>query len=109
MGDGWHPTGLLPEELAGKVEYLNTQVEAAARSTSEITISIRLELDVLDGTAAETQGPMIGPPDHLLRSIEAYAKLGVQELVTPVSTSDVDHVHRAMEAFATKVMPRAAE
>ena len=107
LGDGWHPTGLLPEELAGKVEYLNSEVKAAGRSTSDITISVRLELDVLDGTSAGRQGPMIGPPDHLLRNIEAYAKLGVQEIVTPVSTSDVGHVHKSMEAFATKVMPRA--
>ena len=109
VGDGWHPTGLLPEELAGRVDYLNTQVVAAGRSPSDITISVRLELDVLEGSSAVPLGPMIGPPDHLLRSIEAYAKLGVQEIVTPVSTAAVDHIHRAMEAFATKVMPRAGE
>ena len=109
LGDGWHPTGLTPQELAGKVEYLESQVKAAGRSMSDITISVRQELDVLDSPSAEGQGSMIGAPDQLLSNIEAYASSGVQEIVTPVSTSDVAHVHRVMEAFATKVMPRARD
>ena len=107
LGDGWHPTDLTPEELAVKLEYLRSQVSAAGRSMSDITISVRLELDVLDSPTAQQRGPMIGVPDHLLSSIEAYASLGVREIITPVSTSDADHVRRVMDTFAAKVMPRA--
>ena len=49
---------------------------------------------------------MVGTPDQLLRAIEAYANVGVSEIVLSVNTSDVDRIHRVMEAFVEKVMPR---
>ena len=50
---------------------------------------------------------MIGTPDKLLETMEAYEKVGVSEIVLSVNTFDVDRIHRVMEVFAEKVMPRS--
>jgi hypothetical protein len=78
----------------------------AGRSMSEIALSARVEMDVLETTATEPAGPMIGTPDQILVSIDRYAALGLTELVLSVSTADVDQIQRAMDAFASRVIPR---
>ena len=107
LAQGWHPSGLSPAELASRVDYLRAEAEAVGRALSDITLSVRLELDVLPSPEAEQKGPMIGTPDQLLRSIEAYANIGVQEMVLSVNTDDMERVHRVMETFASRVMRRA--
>ena len=107
MGDGWHPTGLSPDELAGHLKYLKSQMEAAERAMSEVIISVRTELDVLSSPVADAQGPMVGTADQLLRTIEAYRSLGVKEMVFSVSTADLKRQYAVMETFAEKVMPSA--
>ena len=73
---------------------------------SDIVISTRCELDVLDFAQAERRGEMVGTPDQLLHTIESYAHVGVSEMILSVSTDDVERIHRVMEDFAEKVMPR---
>ena len=107
MGDGWQPTRAALEELPGRIQELKVQVEAAGRSMAEITLSVRTELDVGDSPVAEQRGPMEGTPDQLLRSIESYAELGVTDMALAVSSWDVERIHRQMDAFAERVMPRA--
>ena len=107
LGDGWHPAGLSPAELAQRLEYLTTQLDLAGRALSGITLSVRTELDVLPSAQLGREGSMIGPPDSLLSTIEVYSDAGVREMVFAVSTGDVDRIHRVMDAFAEKVMPHA--
>lgn len=108
MGDGWHADGLSPQDMTGRTEKLKTEVAAAGRSMSDITLSIRQSLDIVASPADDRQGPMVGTPDQILSTIEAYAALGVSEIVLGVSSRDTDRIYGVMEAFATKVMPRAS-
>ena len=106
LGDGWHPVGLSPDELAGPIDALKARLENAGRGLSEIALSVRLELDVREAGLADGSGPMVGTADELVRSVESYRSRGVDEMVFSVSTADVEHVRGVMEAFATQVMPR---
>lgn len=108
MGDGWHADGLSPQDMASRTEQLKTHVAAAGRSMSDITLSIRQALDIRASPADDQQGPMVGTPDQILSTIGAYADLGVSEIVLGVSSHDADRIYRVMEAFSTKVMPRAS-
>ena len=107
LGDGWHPTDLSPEQMAGGVDYLKAQLDLNGRSLSEMALSIRLELEVTGPDDTAGQGPMIGTPERLLESVEAYRRVGVEEIVLSVSTADVDRIRRVVEAFATRVISRA--
>ena len=109
LGDGWHPTAISPDELRPRLGYLQSQLDRAGRSMSEITLSVRCELDVLDVATDEQPGAMVGTADQLLSSIESYAQLGVGEIVLSMGTWDASRIYRAMEVFAAKVMHRARE
>ena len=106
LGDGWHPNPSTVAEVADLVGYLNDRVEAAGRSMSDVTLSVRCELDVLDSTATEQRAPMIGTPDQLLAAIDSFASLGVSDIVFTVSSGEGDRVRGIMERFADKVMPQ---
>ena len=107
LGDGWHPNPSTVDEVADLVGYLEGRVKAAGRSMSDVTLSVRCELDVLDSAAAEQRAPMIGTPDQLLATIDSFARLGVSEIVFSVSSGEGSRVHGIMERFADRVMPRA--
>ena len=106
LGDGWHPVGLSPDELAGPIDALKARLENAGRGLSEIALSVRLELGVREAGLTDGSGPMVGTADELVRSVESYRSRGVDEMVFSVSTADVERVRGVMEAFATQVMPR---
>lgn len=107
LGDGWHPTDLSPEQMAAGLDYMRARLDSSGRNPSKVALSVRLELDVTGPDDVVGRGPMIGPPERLLESAEAYGRVGVEEMVLSVSTNDVDRIRRVMEAFATDVMPRA--
>ncbi len=106
LGDGWHPNGITPVGLDGPLGYLRQRLEAEGRKLSDIQLSVRSELSVLDSSDSSAAGPMVGTPDELVGAIEDYAGKGVSEMVFQVSTDDVPRIHRTMESFAGKVMPR---
>ena len=106
--DGWHPTGLTPDEMANRLDYLKAQVESAGRAMEEISLSARAELDVRDSPLGDKAGPMEGAPDELVEAIEAYAEIGVEEMVFSVGTPDPKRILSVMDAFASSVMPRVA-
>ena len=78
---------------------------AAGRDLSDLTISVRSEVRVLD-SAPDSDDPFVGTPDQILRSIEAFEKIGVEEIMLQVSSPDPSDADTVMETFAEKVMSR---
>ena len=107
LGDGWHPIAMSPERLAERAGYLRARLDEAARNPADVAISVRVEMDVLSA-GAEQRGLMEGSPDHLLDTIDTYARSGVSEMALMVSTDEMPGIERVMEAFSTQVMPRAS-
>ena len=107
LGDGWHPIAMSPERLAERAGYLRARLDEAARNPADVAISVRVEMDVLSA-GAEQRGLMEGSPDHLLDTIDTYARSGVSEMALMVSTDEMPRIERVMEAFSTQVMPRAS-
>ena len=80
-------------------------MEADGRNMSEITLSVRVELEIVDSPQTGRRSPMTGTPEQLVSAIEAYAEVGVSEVVLSVGTADVDRIRRSMDGFAEAVMP----
>ena len=106
LGDGWHPNGGTVSQLGDRFDALKTMCAEFDRDPGEVSLVVRGELDVLDTPSEDPSTPMIGTPDQLLRSIEAYESIGVSEIVLQVGTDDVDHIRRVQESFAEQVLPR---
>ena len=106
LGDGWHPNGGAVSDLGDRFDAVKTMCAEFDRDPNEVSLVVRGELDVLDTPSEDPSTPMIGTPDQLHRSIEAYESIGVSEIVLQVGTNDVDRIRRVQESFAERVLAR---
>lgn len=104
LGDGWHPIRQSIADLKQNIATIHSLAEEAGRDPSEITVTVRTELDVLDSRSDGTESSMIGTADHLRATIEQYEEIGVSELVLSVSTDDVERIQRTQDRFAAQVI-----
>ena len=104
LGDGWHPIRQSIADLKQNIATIHRLAEEAGRDPSEITVTVRTELDVLDSRSDGTESPMIGTADQLLATIEQYEEIGVSELVLSVSTDDGERIQRTQDRFAAQVI-----
>lgn len=105
-GDGWHPLGLAPDGVASRLPALDEELAAAGRERGQLRLQVRLDLAI---TEEPGRPPLHGPPDHLVRAVEAYAGAGVGELVVSLNTGDVDRIRATLERFATEVVARCRD
>ena len=104
LGDGWHPIRQSIADLKQNIATIHGLAEEAGRDPSEITVTVRTELDVLDSRSDGTESSMIGTADQLRATIEQYEEIGVSELVLSVSTDDVERIQRTQDRFAAQVI-----
>jgi len=104
LGDGWHPIRQSIADLKQNIATIHSLAEEAGRDPSEITVTVRTELDVLDSRSDVTESSMIGAADQLRATIEQYEEIGVSELVLSVSTDDVERIQRTQDRFAAQVI-----
>ena len=110
MGDGWHPTGLSPEEFTLGRQEIRLQAEAAGRDPDAIAMSLRVEVEVHRGpssTRAATRARLPGAdPEATAAAIEAYQTAGVEHVVLALNSGDIPAITAQMEAIARDVIPR---
>ena len=83
-GDGWHPLGVSPDGIGRRLQALDAHLDAAHRSRGDIEVSVRLDVERVDGAA----------------TVAAYEEAGVDELVVSVNSGDTAVVRRAVEELA---------
>ena len=106
LGDGWHPNGGSLADLPSRIAQLRAMCEANGRDPNEVELVIRGELDVLETASDDASTPLVGSADQIRASVEAYAEMGVSELVMQVSGGDPDHISRVQRTFAEQVLQR---
>ena len=108
-GDGWHPMSLPPESVAARLIVLGEELALVGRSLSEISVSIRLDVVVLEDGAALRPGgsPLTGSVAHIRQQVERYRDVGVQEIILSISSSDLARQHSMLDRLAAEVLPAA--
>ncbi len=108
-GDGWHPTGLSPEEYSLGRREISEQATAAGRDPGSITMSTRVEVEVHGGPSSpRAAGRARVPgddPQGVIAAIEAYQTAGVQHVVLALNSGDVPAIRSLMESLAEHVLP----
>ena len=108
-GDGWHPTGQSPEAYALGKREITDAAEAAGRDPSQITWSIRVEVEVHGQPSSERAASRTTMPGHdpamMTASIKAYQDAGVEHIVLALNSGDVPALKRLMETIANEVLP----
>ena len=108
-GDGWHPTGLSPEDFSLGRREIGEQATAAGRDPDAITMSMRIEVEVHGGPSSErAAGRARVPgddPGQMIAALEAYQSAGVEHAVLALNSGDVPSIKTLMERIARDVIP----
>ena len=109
LGDGWHPSGLSPEEFSLGRREIRELAQTAGRDPDALTMSLRLEVEV-DGRPSSERAAgrarLYGDdPDQLAASIAAYQTAGVDHVVLALNSGDVPALNKLMESIAREVIP----
>jgi alkanesulfonate monooxygenase SsuD/methylene tetrahydromethanopterin reductase-like flavin-dependent oxidoreductase (luciferase family) len=110
LGDGWPPIRQSPDTLRQAVAEPRQQASNLGRDASQITVSVRGELDFSKrpGTTAAEPCAFHGSAAEITQSIQAYQQAGANHIVLSMHTHEVDKIHDMMERFAQRVMPAFA-
>jgi probable F420-dependent oxidoreductase len=107
LGDGWHPIRQSPDALRQAVAELRQQASDLGRDVSQITVSIRGELDFSKNAATTAAEPCTfhGSAAEIIQSIQDYQQAGANHVVLSMHTNDVNKIRDMLERFAQQVMP----
>jgi probable F420-dependent oxidoreductase len=110
MGDGWHPSGLSPEEFSQGRQEVRTLAAAAGRDPDSLTMSIRVEVEAhgrASSQRAQGRARLSGEDiDQMITGINAYQSAGVEHIVLALNTGDISRITVLMQDIARKVMPQ---
>ncbi len=107
LGDGWHPVGLVPEEIREKSEYADGILKKKKRDR-DFVISLRKNLQLTDGEkkgAVDERELLRGTPDKIAKGIERYKESGVSHLVFQILSGTLEGVFKTMEVFSRDIRP----
>ena len=110
VGDGWHPTGLSPEEFSlGKLE-IDRIATAAGRTPGSIVMSTRVEVEVSGDTSSPRPAALAripgDDPGQMIASLQAYQTVGVEHVVLAPNSGNVPAIRSLMETIARDVIPQ---
>ena len=110
MGDGWHPSGVSPEDYATLKAEITELAQAAGRNADNMVWSARVEVEATPGPSSQRAASRPRIPGHDLEqtalSIAAYRDAGVEHLVLALNTGDVNRIRELMESLANETIPQ---
>jgi len=113
MGDGWHPTGMPPDEFGAGREEVRKLAAAAKRDPDALTMSIRVEVEVSGRAStqrAATRARLPGDDaDKMIAGIQAYQRAGVEHIVLALNSGELARITALMVDIAQKVMPQCRQ
>ena len=109
-GDGWHPTGVSPEDFSIGRSEISEMATAAGRDPDSLTWSLRVEVEAHGGPSSERaagRARLSGDDlDSMVTSLAAYETAGVQHVILALNTGDAATITQLMETIARDVVPR---
>lgn len=88
QGDGWHPYLLSLEQMAQRLPLLDEELKKVGRKRKDVTVSLRVNIDAVPTRDAA----------------EAYAELGIDELVIALDSGDAEEQHSRLETAARDLL-----
>ena len=110
LGDGWHPSGLSPEEYAAGKRRVSEMAEQAGRESNSLTWSARVEVEATGGPSSDRAANRARIPggdlEQTALAIAAYRDAGVEHMTLALNTGDVERIRSLMESLATETIPQ---
>ena len=113
MGDGWHPSGMTPDEFAAGRDEVRKRAAAAGRDPNALTMSLRVEVEVggwASSPRAASRARLAGDDvTQMIAGIRAYQRAGVEHIVLALNSGDLARIAALMVDIAQKVMPECRQ
>ena len=110
LGNGWHPSGLTPEQYAAGRRQVQELAEQAGRDPDTLTWSARVEVEAANGPSSDRAASRAripgNDPEQTALSIAAYRDAGVDHLVLALNTGNPDRIQELMTNLATQTLPQ---
>jgi probable F420-dependent oxidoreductase len=114
LGDCWHPTRPLVEDVKAGLAYLREVCAQRGRDPRSLTIAVRQPLKFHDGAAGSVRRrPLLGSTQKIIDDIGHYRDVGVQYMMldTFYGAPELEHetvesMFGTIERFAADVMPK---
>jgi probable F420-dependent oxidoreductase len=110
MGDGWHPTGLSPDDFRTASQELRQMAVDAGRGPEAVTMSIRVEVEAHGGPSsdrAQNRARLSGDNvEKMVDGIRAYQDAGVEHIVLALNTGNVARIRELMQTISSGVIPQ---
>jgi len=114
LGDCWHPTRPLVEDVKAGVMYLREVCAQRGRDPRSLMIAVRQPLKFYDGAEASVRRrPLLGSMQKIIDDIGHFHDAGVHYIVLDTFYSvpelayeTVDGMFESIERFAADVMPK---
>jgi probable F420-dependent oxidoreductase len=107
-GDGWHPVGLTPDEIAEKAEYLDKILAVKMKRRSEFVISLRKNLQIVTRRKLDVMDErevLRGTTEKITEGLGQYGRAGVSHLVFQVLSGDLKGILGTMKTFSKDIAP----
>ncbi len=101
-GDGWHPVGLGPGELAAKAREVRSILPDEKRES--FVISLRRNVEINEGREFGPEETLRGTPGKIRDGIEAYREAGVDHLILYVLSGEFEGVLGTMRVLREEVL-----
>ncbi|MFW0887988.1 UNVERIFIED_CONTAM: TIGR03619 family F420-dependent LLM class oxidoreductase [Pseudomonas sp. JL1] len=108
VGDGWHPTGLTPEELRTQLAQLRLATQAVGRDPATLDVCMRfnLALDDVEVTDVELRSTIDGyDPTRIVEVASAYAAAGATHFIYALNSHEPDVLNSTVDALARDLLP----
>jgi len=119
LGDGWMPVGLqgsaglAPAEMSEKIGQLRELAEGAGRDPDSIDVCLSAALQLGKESVGDSRDLFAGSAEQVAEDIDKYRQTGVKYFLFSfpggrllgMSREDAYAGQRAMEEFASRVMP----
>ena len=103
LGDFWHPTQLLPQELSIQVDYMRRHSASVGRETPP-QLSFRGTLN-FSNESGSGRPPLHGNAEDIAADFQEYAKIGVSHAIMEIPGESFADKFRTMERFQAEVRP----
>lgn len=106
-GDAWFPyfVRITPQELAARFGEVRRLAADAGRDPGKIKLGCCLPIEVSRAAVAQEEGCLRGSTEQLRTAIEAYTRIGVEELALQFMVPYWPERLEQMERFAREVLP----
>jgi len=104
LGDGWHPSGISPENYRSGAEQIKRMAAAAGRDPGQISLSVRAAIR-LNPPSGAPLSRFDGSSQDMVNAIGDYARVGVEHVVLAPDSGNVALVRDKMKQIARDVIP----